>query len=99
MESERQSNQGHGGRRIGAGRKKDHLKAQLNRCLLNIDDSEWDAYFDSLKTSTLAGDTKAMTLLFGYAFGKPLQPTEERGAAGKLNVKIVEVYRATEPSE
>ena len=75
-----------GGKREGAGRPKKADELKLIEKLDNLIDS--DAVIRTLGEQVLKGDSRAMTLYFGYRYGKPKESVDVTSSEGfNINFK------------
>lgn len=83
-------NKKQGGAREGAGRPKKADELKLIEKLDNLIDS--DAVIRTLGEQVLKGDARAMTLYFGYRYGKPKESVDISSSDG-FNVNFKDLIK------
>jgi hypothetical protein len=74
------------------------------RLFESVKADDWDAIRDALITKSKEGDIKAMTLLFSYVLGKPVQVVEANVNAVQMTAeqaqqRVLEFFHADEETD
>ena len=87
MEMNNQNKSRHGGKRVGAGRKRKIEESELIEKLSPLEDIAFQKLGERIK----ANDIKALQIFFNYYLGLPAQKVEQKieGNLQQINVEIV----------